>query len=81
MTRKAAMPRSTLLTIPIALALAALRLLGHKDAAFQAAAHLFVGGLVGAWLSARPAPRARWYFGLAIALSLVELAAFLASRR
>jgi hypothetical protein len=74
------MPKSTFVTIPIALALVALRLLGHKDQAFQAAAHLFVGGLFAAWWTTRPAPASRWNLGLAVALSLVEVAAFLATR-
>jgi len=74
------MPRSAYLTIPIAVVLAALRLMGHKDQAFQAAAHLFVGGLFVAWFLGRPPAQARWNLAIAVVLSVIELAAFLFSR-
>lgn len=41
--------------------------------AYEAAAHLFVGGLIGAWF----ASRRRRYLLLAVGLSAVELFAFL----
>jgi hypothetical protein len=55
--------------------LAALRIAGHKSPAFQAVAHIFVGGLFGAW--AHGGKPARPYLWLAVLLSLVELACFL----
>lgn len=36
---------------------------------YEAAAHLFVGGIVGAWL----VTRARWLMAIAIVLTLVEV--------
>ncbi len=49
------------------------RVLGEHSAAYQAIAHLYVGGLVGAFASGR-----RWhYLGMAILLSLVEVGSFL----
>jgi hypothetical protein len=82
--------RPTLLII--ALVLAALRVAGHTSEAYQAAAHLFVGGLLGAWLVNVACKRSRvcragrgnefaaFYLGLAIALSIVEVACFLVFR-
>lgn len=40
----------TYLLVLITLVLSVLRILGVKSIAYQAAAHLFVGGLFGAWL-------------------------------
>jgi hypothetical protein len=57
----------------VATALAILRILGHRSLVFQAVAHLFVGGLVGAWLLSR----ARLYLILAASLTVVEVACFL----
>jgi hypothetical protein len=55
--------------------IAGLRIAGLKSPAFQASAHLFVGGLFGAWLyGGKPARPFLW---LAVLLSLVELACFL----
>jgi len=54
----------------IALALASLRIAGFTSLSFQASAHLFVGGLIGAWL----VNRKRSLLILAIALSVVEVA-------
>jgi FtsH-binding integral membrane protein len=68
----------------VALLLAITRIAGHKSEAFQAVAHLFVGGLFAAgyveygftWTGigcdkGRAAKRKLW---LAVALSLIELA-------
>lgn len=57
----------------IAVALGVLRVMGHKSEAFQAVAHLYVGGLFGAFF----AGRVRLYLYLAIGLSLTEAACFL----
>ncbi len=69
--------RTTLACVLIgvsAVALAGIRILGDRSSAFQAVAHLFVGGLFGAWLeggrSARP------LLWTALLLSVVELACF-----
>ena len=43
---------------------------------YEAFAHLFVGGLIGAWL----VTRARLYLGLVTGLSIVELASALLKR-
>jgi hypothetical protein len=52
--------------------LAAVRVAGHRSPAFQAVAHLYVGGLLGAWAAThRAAPLL-----LAAALSAVEIACF-----
>lgn len=63
----------TLLLLLVSLALAVLRIAGLKHGAFQAFAHLWVGGLVGAWLVGR-SPECLW---LVVWLSVVELACFL----
>ena len=60
-----------------AIVVAVLRAVGFKDAIFQACAHLLVGGLFGAWLARRDD---RYYLYLAIALTVVEVVAFVASR-
>ncbi len=85
--------RATLLII--ALVLAALRVAGHTSEAYQAAAHLFVGGLIGAWLvnvAARIRIRAggglahkehraaAFHLSLAVALSVVEVICFIVFR-
>jgi hypothetical protein len=59
----------------VATLLAAVRLLGHKSPAFQAIAHLFLGGLLGAGLVA-PAGSARPYYALAAGLTAVETCCF-----
>jgi hypothetical protein len=41
---------------------------------YEAISHLFLGGLIGAWL----ATRQRLYIWIVVALSIVELACFLA---
>jgi len=68
---------------------AALRIAGFTDPVFQAAAHLWVGVLAGAWWVGRPQlvrvaltvfdaqNPADTCFRLAVALSAVELACFL----
>ena len=49
------------------------RVLVEHSAVYQAIAHVYVGGLVGAFASGR-----RWhYLGMAIFLSLVEVGSFL----
>jgi hypothetical protein len=40
---------------------------------YEAFAHLFVGGLIGAWM----ASRRKVYLGLAVVMAVVELVAFL----
>lgn len=60
----------------VSVALAALRIGGFTSSAFQAVAHLWVGGLVGAWL-AGDRPSRLW---LALMLSAVEVACFLVER-
>ena len=66
------------------LALAVVRIAGHKSIAFQAVAHLFTGVLFGAYFGS---PGAWWWPGkyatekvalvVAVVLSVVELACFL----
>ena len=77
--------------IAVAFLLAAIRIAGHKSEAYQAVAHLFVGGLfVAGWGWAVAFGRSIWnrddcpdvdatavYFILAVALSVVELLCFL----
>lgn len=63
--------------IVAATAFALLRVLGFRDPIFQAFAHLYTGGLIGAWAVNRD----RLYLWLAVALSAVELAAFILLRR
>ena len=46
------------------------------EGSYEAFAHLFVGGLIGAWLVTRE----RLYLGLVIGLSIVELATALLKR-
>lgn len=46
------------------------------EGSYEAFAHLFVGGLIGAWL----VKRERLYLGLVVALSIVELASALLKR-
>lgn len=69
------MMRSTLIvvaTVIISLA----RIYGLKDEAFQAVAHLFVGGLAGAWLVAKRS----LYLDAFVALCVVEVLCFLFDR-
>jgi hypothetical protein len=70
----------------IAFILAVLRIAGHKSPTFQAVAHLFVGGLFTAaymkWKVSNDGPpdyallSVQW-LGLAVVLSLIELACFI----
>lgn len=68
--------------ILIAIALAALRIAGHKSEAFQAVAHLFVGWLLAGWYfnsawgsrDGMAEDRSGLYLGLAIVLSIIEVA-------
>ena len=46
------------------------------EGSYEAFAHLFVGGLIGAWLVTRD----RLYLGLVVGLSIVELASALLKR-
>lgn len=46
------------------------RIIGFRAPAFQALAHLFVGGLFGAWLISR---RSIWFY-LSMCLTVVEVA-------
>jgi hypothetical protein len=57
----------------IAVILTGIRLYGITHIAFQAAAHLYVGGLIAAWYNNRKSK----HLYLAIALSVLEVAAFL----
>jgi hypothetical protein len=52
--------------------LAAIRAVGVKHEAFQAVAHLWVGGLLGAWI----ATRSWFYLRLALTLSAIEVVCF-----
>ncbi|QJW98722.1 hypothetical protein [Frigoriglobus tundricola] len=58
-----------------AVALGAARVRGARSRAYQAAAHLFVGGLVGAALVSAPPALCR-YAGPAAALSALEVLCF-----
>lgn len=57
----------------IAIVLAIFRIYGEKGEVFQAIAHLFVGGLIGAYIVGRK----RFVITLSIGLSVVELSVFL----
>jgi hypothetical protein len=50
-----------------------LRVLGNTSQAFQGFAHIYVGGLIGAWL----VKRRPLYGGLALGLSVLEVLCFL----
>jgi hypothetical protein len=74
-----------MIRILIAVALAALRVSGHKSEAFQAVAHLFIGWLLAAWwyspVSYEGSGKAREYdrssgldLALVIVLSVIEVA-------
>lgn len=52
------------------------RLMGAKSIAFQAIAHVFVGGLFGAGFVAGDNEQRWFYLGLAIGLSVLEVFAF-----
>ena len=62
----------TILPILISMLLAAIRAVGVKHEAFQAVAHLWVGGLLGAWI----ATRSWFYLRLALTLSAIEVVCF-----
>ena len=61
----------------IALALAALRIAGHKSQMFQGVAHIYVGGLIGVWLGDRSRKGA---LALAVGLTVVETVCFLVGK-
>lgn len=60
----------------ISFVLAVLRIFGLKHEAFQAAAHLWVGGLCGGWLISRDRRTAE----LVVVLSVIEVLCFVASQ-
>lgn len=60
----------------ITILLCFLRIIGEKSPSFQASAHLFVGGLIGAY-AVRHNP---WWIALSIVLCVVEVACFFAFR-
>lgn len=72
-----------MIQITIAILLGVLRATGITHPAFQAVAHLFVGGLLGAWLvqrkpdNLREAVMANINLWTAVALSVLELVCFL----
>jgi hypothetical protein len=64
----------------VCLVLAALRIAGEKGEIFQALAHLWVGALVAVWwvsIDRRESKVAGW---LVVALSVIEVLCFIASR-
>jgi hypothetical protein len=63
--------------IALSILLGSLRALGVRSQSFQAAAHLFVGGLIGGYLATRQG----YLLGLTIALSILEIICFLAFRK
>ena len=79
-----------LIIFVVSAALAILRVAGEKGEIFQAVAHVWVGGLCGAWLMGRLHGRplssdpldldAELARDLAIALSIVEVICFAASK-
>lgn len=60
------------------IALGAARVCGAKSILFQGIAHIFVGGLFGAWLGNRPARGD--CLVLALVLTALEIACFLCTR-
>lgn len=62
--------------IIIALVLGSLRIYGVKHEAFQAVAHLYVGGLFGAWLVTKE----KFYLWIFIILTVLETVCAVASR-
>lgn len=59
-------------------ALAAMRIAGHKEEWFQALAHLYVGIMIGSYFGSRCEDRGAML--MAVALTVVEVACFLAGR-
>jgi hypothetical protein len=66
-----------LIVVLTTLTLSVLRVLGWKSKSFQAFAHLFVGGLIGAWLGGASAV----FLTFAVVMSIVELFCFIALPR
>lgn len=78
----------SIVLIVISLAIAGLRIGGITHIAYQAAAHLFVGGMIGAavalyrWTAYDAGRREFWFpIYLALFLSAVEVACFFAFRK
>jgi len=69
----------SLVLIAVSVALAGLRIYGITNQTFQAAAHLWVGGLiVGYWTQRKTWPRDSYMcLCLSIALSVIELGCFI----
>lgn len=69
-------------SIAISVAIAAVRIAGHKSEAFQAIAHLWVGLQIGIWLVGLLDPvkpnRYKANGWLVLALSVIEVACFVA---
>lgn len=63
----------TIVTVLIGVLLGSLRVAGVKSMFFQGVAHIFVGGLGGAWLVGRR----RLHAALFIGLTILEIACFL----
>lgn len=74
--------------VSIAVALAAIRIMGHKSLAFQATAHLFIGGLIAAAFvegeavetetdAVKYTPLIKENCMLVVVLSVIELGCFL----
>lgn len=71
---------ATIVNIIIALILGGVRIAGITHVAFQAAAHVYVGGCFGAWfvLKSRDRDRGRFYHAIGWGLSILEVACFAA---
>ena len=67
------MGNPVLVNVLISVALGIPRILGYKSQAYQAIAHLYVGGLFAAWWTGGN----RGLLWIAIGLSILELACFL----
>lgn len=70
------MTPSEIILAVLTLAIAVPRIAGVKHKSYQAVAHLFVGGLAGAWL----VDHQWWYAALFVALCVVEVVCFAVGR-
>jgi len=70
------MPTPALVCLYLAVTLGAMRLAGCKDNIFKALAHVYVGGVFGAYLAGHE----RIYLWIGVGLSVLEVIAFAASR-